>query len=209
VFVVAVSDGRLEWAARRGHGAVIGALRPPHAVAEAVERFRAEREAAGHDRDGAELQVNRFVHVAETDDEARDSLRAPFIEFMERRAPDLRAALEASYGSLPSFDRMADDFLLVGSPETVVERLRELRDGAEARSLLATFTFVTVPYDRCLKSMELFAREVIPALAPASDPIADGRPRHSSAPRGPDAHLRRVDGSCQRRCLRGRLAGHG
>jgi alkanesulfonate monooxygenase SsuD/methylene tetrahydromethanopterin reductase-like flavin-dependent oxidoreductase (luciferase family) len=172
VFVVAVSDTRLEWAARRGHGAVIGALRQPQAVADAVARFRAQRAAAGHDPEGAELQVNRFVHVAETDEQARDSLRASFTEFMEHRAPDLRAALEATYGSLPSFERMVDDFLLVGSPETVAERLRELRDDAGVRSLLATFTFVTMPLDRCLHSMELFGRAVIPVLTPATGPIA-------------------------------------
>ena len=175
VFVVAVSDHRLDWAAQHGHGAVIGALRPPQAVAAAVERFRAQLTAAGHETGAAELQVNRFVHVAETDEAARDALRRPFTEFMERRAPDLRAALEASYGSLPSFEQMVDDFLLAGSPETVLERLRELRDSAGVSSLLATFSFVTVPHDRCVSSMELFAREVMPALAPAAEPVAAAR----------------------------------
>ena len=165
IFVVAVSDQRLDWAARRGHGAVIGALRQLHAVEAAIERFRAQAEATDRLPDELELQVNRFVYVAESDDLARESLRAPFMEFMRTRAPDLRAALERTYGSLPSFDHMVDDFLLVGSPQTVAERLSELSATAGVTSLLATFGFVTVPSEQCTQSMELFGSQVMPLIS--------------------------------------------
>jgi alkanesulfonate monooxygenase SsuD/methylene tetrahydromethanopterin reductase-like flavin-dependent oxidoreductase (luciferase family) len=165
VFIVAVSDQRLAYAARCGYHAVIGALRPATEVASARKRFESERAAVGLTPTGAELQVNRFVHVAETDQLAREQLRDPFEAFIERHAPDLRAALESAHGGvLPGFERMVEEFLVVGSPETVTARLIELRDVAGISSLLATLNFVTLDHAACSRSMDLFGDEVMPAL---------------------------------------------
>jgi alkanesulfonate monooxygenase SsuD/methylene tetrahydromethanopterin reductase-like flavin-dependent oxidoreductase (luciferase family) len=170
VFIVAVSEGRLSYAAGRGHSAVIGALAPVANVADARERFESERAATGEQEDGsAGLHVNRFVHVAESDRRAREQLEGPFAAFIEQRAPDLRAVLEARHGgTLPSFDRMTDDFLVVGSPETVAARLLELRAHAGITSLLVTLNFVTLDQAVCNRSLELFGRAVLPELAAAA-----------------------------------------
>jgi len=169
VFIVAVSEGRLSYAAGRGHSAVIGALAPVAKVAETQGRFQSERTAAGKQANGAGLHVNRFVYVAESDRQARDQLEGPFAAFIEQRAPDLRVVLETRHGgTLPSFDRMMDDFLVVGSPETVTASLLELRAHAGVTSLVVTLNFVTLDQAVCNRSLELFGRAVLPALAAAA-----------------------------------------
>ncbi len=162
VFIVAVSEGRLSYAARAGHGAVIGALAPLAQVAATSAQFTAERPGT------ADLHVNRFVHVADTDELACEQFRVPFDEFIHERAPDLRAVLEREHGgTLPSFERMCEDFLVVGSPETVAERLLELHADADVESLLVTLNFVTLDESVCRRSLALFGENVLPALAAA------------------------------------------
>ena len=164
VFVMAVSDGRLSYAASRGYNAVVGALAPVARVAETHERFESARVD-----NGAQLHVNRFVHVGESDEQAREQLAEPFAAFMHERAPDLRAVLEDRHGeALPSFERMTEDFLVVGSPETVVTRLSELQTHAGIESILVTLDFVTLDQAASRRSLELFGRHVLPELATAA-----------------------------------------
>ena len=127
-------------------------------------RTTGRRPAAGHNG-VLEPTVNRFVYVSTSDESARKEMEEPFAEFIASFAPDLRGALEARYGVGPvDYDRVVEDFCLFGSPETVTARLRELRKVVGLRRLLATVNFPTLELDLCLRSMELFAREVMPVL---------------------------------------------
>lgn len=166
MFLVAVSPGRLAFAAAAGYSAYLGALRTVEELVEACDSYWRELAAAGHDRDGRELSVNRFVYVSGDDRRARAEVEAPFMEFMEHRAPDLRAALVTKYGHEDElrFDRFLDDFLIVGAPDTVTAKLRELQDAVDAGYLLTTLNFVTLDHSLCVRSTELFAAEVMPAL---------------------------------------------
>jgi alkanesulfonate monooxygenase SsuD/methylene tetrahydromethanopterin reductase-like flavin-dependent oxidoreductase (luciferase family) len=166
IYVVAVSPDRLDFAARGGYPAYIGATRPIGELAEAARHYWATGERNGYDG-RLDLSINRFVYVAESDERARADLEEPFIEFIDEHAPDLRAALIAKYGGRENltFDRCVEDFLLVGSPATVASRIRTIGDEVACSYLLATFNFVTVDHPLCVRSMELFAAEVMPRLA--------------------------------------------
>src|SRR5205807_9504738 len=99
----------------------------------------------------------------------RRSSDLPFAAFMHERAPDLRAVLEDRHGgALPSFERMTEDFLVVGSPETVAARLSELQTHAGIGSLVVTLDFVTLDRAASRRSLELFGRHVLPELAVAA-----------------------------------------
>jgi len=109
--------------------------------------------------------LNRFVYVSASDEQARRELERAFAEFIADYAPDLRAALEARYGEGPvDYGRVVEDFCLFGSPATVRARLLRLRDVAGIRRLIVTLNYPTVELALCRRSMELFAREVMPAL---------------------------------------------
>ncbi len=163
VTLVAVSDESLEFAAQHGYSAYVGGLDNGE---ELARKFHAYRLASGSTANSTDLAVNRFIYVAESDDQARLEIEAPFTEFVRKRAPDLRAALARRYGAEANatFDRWVEDFLIVGSPETVAARLDELRATAGVRDLVCSLNYVTLDHDRCVRSMELFAREVMPAL---------------------------------------------
>ncbi|MGH7890382.1 MAG: hypothetical protein ACRENF_07525, partial [Thermodesulfobacteriota bacterium] len=89
-----------------------------------------------------------------------------FMEFIESRAPDLKAALTAKYGSENSFslDRFINDFCIFGSPETVTSRIKELEEKVNLDYLLCSLNLITQDHSFCIRSMELFAKEVMPAF---------------------------------------------
>ena len=114
--------------------------------------------------------MNRFIYVSDDDERARAEFEQPFLELMHDRAPDLKGALVAKYGGVDelTFDRFLADFCVCGGPETVARRLREVIETTGSDYLLATLNFVTLDHDLCLRSMELFGSQVMPALASAA-----------------------------------------
>lgn len=169
LYVVAVSPERLAFASREGINAYIGAIRTPAELGEVADAYREGLAAAGHDPAERTLSVNRFIYVSDSDQRARAEFEAPFMELMHERAPDLKGALVAKYGSPDelTFERMLADFCVCGGPETVAERLIEVLDATASDYLLTTLNFATLDHELCLRSMELFASEVMPALAPS------------------------------------------
>jgi alkanesulfonate monooxygenase SsuD/methylene tetrahydromethanopterin reductase-like flavin-dependent oxidoreductase (luciferase family) len=169
LYVVAVSPERLAFACREGLNAYIGAIRTPAELAEVAASYRQGLAAAGHDPAVHTLSVNRFIYVADDDETARREFEWPFYELMHERAPDLKAALVAKYGAVDelTFERFRSDFCICGGPATVIRRLREVIDATGCDHLLATLNFVTVDHSLCQRSLELFASEVMPELAPS------------------------------------------
>jgi alkanesulfonate monooxygenase SsuD/methylene tetrahydromethanopterin reductase-like flavin-dependent oxidoreductase (luciferase family) len=54
--------------------------------------------------------------------------------------------------------------LIVGSPKTCVELIRRQRSEGKKGTMLSMFQFGTLPHKLAMKSIELFGREVIPAI---------------------------------------------
>jgi alkanesulfonate monooxygenase SsuD/methylene tetrahydromethanopterin reductase-like flavin-dependent oxidoreductase (luciferase family) len=166
LYVVAVSPERLAFACQEGINAYVGAIRTPGELAEVASSYRGGLAAAGHDPAERTLSVNRFIYVSHDDGRARAEFERPFLELMHERAPDLKAALVAKYGGVEelNFERLLADFCVCGGPETVIRRLREVIDATSCDYLLATLNFVTLDHALCLRSLELFGREVMPML---------------------------------------------
>jgi hypothetical protein len=59
---------------------------------------------------------------------------------------------------------MAGGFLVAGSPATVLRQLRECLPQWGGNYFVGVFAFGDLPPEKSLRSMELFAREVIPGL---------------------------------------------
>ena len=55
-------------------------------------------------------------------------------------------------------------YVVVGSPATVRDRLREIALATGLGTLVPNFSVGNVPHQRTRTSMELFAREVMPSL---------------------------------------------
>jgi alkanesulfonate monooxygenase SsuD/methylene tetrahydromethanopterin reductase-like flavin-dependent oxidoreductase (luciferase family) len=167
IYIVAVSDRRLAFAARRGLNVYVGAIRTPPELAATAASFEESLAAAGNGAGHPTFSVNRFVYVSDTDARAAAEFEDPLMRLMHERAPDLKGALIAKYGDVAelTFDRFLTDFAVVGGPETVTRRLEEVIAATGTDYLLLTVNFVTMRHELCVRSMELLAAEVLPRLA--------------------------------------------
>jgi alkanesulfonate monooxygenase SsuD/methylene tetrahydromethanopterin reductase-like flavin-dependent oxidoreductase (luciferase family) len=169
-------------AARRGFSPMsqqvgIVALRQQWATYEAAAL------QAGHTPDRANWRVMRDVFVAETDDEARrlflegpagrtwDELVLPTFRAVRDRGGKPYALGELLLDPGMTIDEltiewMVDNFFLIGSPDTVVEKITRFNDTLGGVGALLSFTFDfsedPEPYRRHL---ELLGREVAPQIA--------------------------------------------
>lgn len=166
IYVVAVSQETLAFAAKKGYSPFIGAIRSLPELKATFAFYWKTFQEAGHNGTRVELSVNRFIYVADSDERARREIEGPFTAFIEERAPDLRTALVRKYGGEAhlSFDRFLQDFCIFGSPKTVIDRIRRLQEEVGLRYLLSTLNFITLDHQLCVRSMERFAREVMPAF---------------------------------------------
>jgi len=147
-------------------------------VPELQRRHRLYREtalAAGHtpsEIDALERRAwgMRVVHVAP------DRTEAPFMGY-QRRMALLRS--DSTGGSVPkSFDRsllrlrdfreyLADGWAIVGTPAEVREGLQRYREATGYERVLLLMALPGLDTDLALRSMRLFAEEVMPAMEPA------------------------------------------
>lgn len=164
ISIVAVSEETLVFAGENGYSAITGATRKPSELERTAKRYYDELIMHGRDRSAAELITNRFIYVSDTDEKAKREMEQPFMEFIKCRAPDLKAALTKKYAGEEyfSFDRFMEDFCLFGSPETVTWGINEIVGKVGINYLLCSLNFITQSHSLCIKSTELFAREVIP-----------------------------------------------
>lgn len=69
--------------------------------------------------------------------------------------------------SSPVFDELAEQgYVIVGSPETVAERIRAAQAELGFGILLPLLQFGPLPHDLTKRNMEMFAKEIMPQLRP-------------------------------------------
>jgi hypothetical protein len=123
-------------------------------------------------------------------------MREPFLEFLETRAPDLKAYLVQKFGPRGiTFDFLASEVCIFGGPEHCAARLRELSEATGARHILGTFNYITLPQEVCVESMDRFAMEILPRLqAPSSlTPTSIARRLSESSGRISTAYARQLE----------------
>jgi alkanesulfonate monooxygenase SsuD/methylene tetrahydromethanopterin reductase-like flavin-dependent oxidoreductase (luciferase family) len=147
--------------------------------------YRAHCERFGYTCPPSQLGWMALTYVAETDRRAREEAES-HIMWLFRRG--LKMPLEflfpPGYMTLPSmlrqltakdktdhgkrtFEEMQEQgYVVVGSPETVVERIREAHEELGFGIFTGLLHFGTLPHDLTVRNMELFAREVMPKLRP-------------------------------------------
>ena len=142
-------------------------------TAAMVHQYRAEyaRHAADARRfNGHEAQpkygFSAHVHVAETDARAREQARPAFEQFMHNFTYRfVRRGQPDRYADRRNFDdELQRGRIVVGSPGTVREQLASYVEQSGANYVIGCFAFGSLPVEQVLQSVDLFAREVIPAL---------------------------------------------
>jgi alkanesulfonate monooxygenase SsuD/methylene tetrahydromethanopterin reductase-like flavin-dependent oxidoreductase (luciferase family) len=65
----------------------------------------------------------------------------------------------------PDIDDLLDRYLVIGTPDTVIRQIQRVRELVGISHFNCSFWFGDLDQARVLRSMELFAREVMPAVA--------------------------------------------
>lgn len=157
--------------------------------------FRDACEAEGYTADPNQAGWLCPIYVADTDEEARRQYEEHFWYFVKRLLPGITInppgytslrSLEGMMKGMGTFalsletweEAMDGVYAIVGSPETVYEKLEENLSRLGTGNLLGLFQLGTLPADLTRRNLELFATEVMPKLR---DRFPDGKPMIDSA----------------------------
>jgi alkanesulfonate monooxygenase SsuD/methylene tetrahydromethanopterin reductase-like flavin-dependent oxidoreductase (luciferase family) len=163
IWLAANSDAAVERAARIGDGWIIG----PHSAIDELERqaglFRKSWRDAGKSA-APELPIIRETFVAPTRREAVEKARpcleqlyrSIYIKWKQNEA--MSDPTELSW----TFDRLANDRFILGSPEECIDQIKEYRERLGTDYLLVRFDWTPgLAQEEILTSMKLFGEKVI------------------------------------------------
>jgi probable LLM family oxidoreductase len=140
--------------------AIIGGL--PERFAPLAELHREAARKGGHDPAGIPIGINSHGFVGDTPEAAADIFYPSYAEAMTRIGrergwpPTTREQFEAS--------RTPRGSLMVGSPEQVIEKILFQHGIFGHRRFLMQMSVGTIPHDRMMRSIELFATKVAPVV---------------------------------------------
>ena len=181
IYVVCVSPDTIEATALRGWPMLNSILRGPidPLVQQRDTYVNACRKAGRSEAEIASLLarwgVSRHIYVAPTDAQAlaeakdaemwyQEALRRFLIpERIDRVHPLLQPGFRTLEERMAhvSWDQLVAETLAIGSPDTVAAKIAEMRD-LGVGEVLCWMNFGGLPQARVRRSMELFAREVLP-----------------------------------------------
>jgi alkanesulfonate monooxygenase SsuD/methylene tetrahydromethanopterin reductase-like flavin-dependent oxidoreductase (luciferase family) len=181
LYQVCVSKDTIENTALRGwpmlNSMLRGNLEPMAANRDIY--VEALRKAGRSDRDIqsllAQWGVSRHIYVASTDAKAREEAKEYELWYQEafrrfvipERIEDAHPSLQPGFRAMAerlgkiNWDDLVRDTLAFGSPDTVAAKIEEMR-AIGIGQVLCWMSFGGLPQDKVRRSMELFAREVIP-----------------------------------------------
>jgi len=172
------SSSTITWAAKMRY-TYAQTLSPIAVVARMFQMYRDEAEKAGYQASPDQLAWSNTIYVAETDEkamrEARPHLEALVNLFLKMPTEML---LPPGYSNIESIKRIRaakvvgkpqtlDDMVkagvvIIGSPNTVREKLAEYQDLAGFNTSLTKTQFGTLPDDMARANMTAIAEEILP-----------------------------------------------
>ncbi len=170
-WVVGQSQESIVATVKRGFNVVSGGFGVPlERLAEFRKGFDA-MEVPGVDKSKIRISTQRPVYVthdeselAEIVAEARWNMRVTLSLRQGLERVEKGHAVAVPFENEPSDAELLERYFVVGTPETCIARLKALREAMGIDHFNASFWFGDLAEERILKSMELFAKEVMPAF---------------------------------------------
>ena len=175
IWITAQSPDSVEGAVRRGFNVLTGGFGVP---IERMAEFRRLFDRVVEEVKPVEplkVGVQRAVYVTDSESDARAaaeearwnmrvtlSLRNHYERVEKGRAIPVPAPKE------PDVDDLLDRFLVIGTPDTCIRQIKRIQQDVGITHFNCSFWFGDLAHARVLRSMELFAREVMPAFGGAS-----------------------------------------
>jgi alkanesulfonate monooxygenase SsuD/methylene tetrahydromethanopterin reductase-like flavin-dependent oxidoreductase (luciferase family) len=111
------------------------------------------------------------LHIADTDrqarEEAEESIMSGYRTLSTRleNSPNRRRAAEAATVRTISYEEVMRDKVIIGGPESVADRLRQLHEELGLNGILAELNFgALIPPEPMTRSLQLLCQEVMPRL---------------------------------------------
>ena len=206
------SKGTLRQIAKHGYSYFLSSRSHGSATAKSQQLFEQTLAEYGQKYEPHRMGILMSVVVGETDEEAREQSREGIWYFLRNclKGHQRREGRQLTYGPgvpyIPSEewrdflattdpttpllgdtedwdDLQRSQSIIVGSPDTVYERIVAILESAPIGNLLMQFHLGNMPFDFTRKSMKLFAEQVAPRLREASQKIYAKRfPHLADAP---------------------------
>jgi alkanesulfonate monooxygenase SsuD/methylene tetrahydromethanopterin reductase-like flavin-dependent oxidoreductase (luciferase family) len=181
IYLGGTSDRTYELAAEHGWGVAVPPLLPYAALAQQMDLYRAKCKEHGTTPDIVWLHACHLDHDRATAmREAHDWMLgfisgncSPLTEYDKPPAEDLVKAGYGFYASgimeslveLPFEQLVADDYVWVGTPADILERIAATREVCEGVTEIGiTVNAGGAPHWMAIKNQELFAHEVVPRV---------------------------------------------
>lgn len=163
----------LEFASSSGHPLLVGTVLDTPNALDLCQRFLTKAEAAGHHFAISQIPFGRYVHVAPTDEQAQANTR-PAMDWVQdmiqwrgtfNEGSEVNEKLDdfrARRTSVPtSYEHIYENRAFFGTPEAVAAKIDAvLGEGIDL--FCCGFAFGGLDHAKVIRSMELFAREVMP-----------------------------------------------
>ena len=163
------------WTGQRGYNIMLVPFAyPTHApLRERIDLYRKALAENGHDSAKLEVQGTYHLYVAEDDAQARKEGAAELQQYLDFfvsldkpwQSKDYEAygkGLGTFFANM-NYDTMdKGDALLFGSPERVVQRLKNIKQGLGLTYVLSEINFGGMAHNKVMKSLERFGKYVLP-----------------------------------------------
>jgi alkanesulfonate monooxygenase SsuD/methylene tetrahydromethanopterin reductase-like flavin-dependent oxidoreductase (luciferase family) len=152
------------WAARESinvvtNGAIVR-IRP------LMDRYHSEWQTLKGNAPLPRLSVSRHIYVGETPQDAEETGRRAYENWYRSNAELWRAFATESLVFPRTYDEaLQSGTLITGTPDQVRLSVWQNMEGTRANYLMGRYAFGNIPLDRVLRSVSLFAKEVMPAFA--------------------------------------------
>jgi alkanesulfonate monooxygenase SsuD/methylene tetrahydromethanopterin reductase-like flavin-dependent oxidoreductase (luciferase family) len=164
IWVAGTSPGTLGWAGRRGYSIMtVGHPHPPDKVKAGVEAWRRGLSEGGYDPAKRHCQFHARTHVNESPERAREIASAA----ITRYDAISRIGRRSVKNETEAYDwegMLATGRNVYGDPEQCIRAIHNAGRHYYFDTLTTTFNFGGIAHEEIVKSMRLFAREVMPAF---------------------------------------------
>ena len=176
----------LDYCISKGHNLCIAVVQDTAPALDLLRRFAAKAAEAGIDRPASEVPFFRYMYVAETTEKARQDAAAHLewvLDMLFWRGwfkdggseiyHDMEEWRRTRTETPVALDYVLENRAIIGDPDYCVARIEELkRAGVEYMG--ANFAMGGISHEKVLRSMNLFAKEVMPRVgmpAPLNPPL--------------------------------------
>jgi probable F420-dependent oxidoreductase len=156
------ADAAIRRAARLGDAWVVGPSASLGEIKPSLQTYR--QTCQGEGKGNGNVALFRYVFVGDTTRDAVEIAGDAFINAFENlyfRWP--HPVVSRPSGDL-TIERLAKDRIIFGDPQTCIDEIRRFRRELDVTHLVCRFSVPGIDRDACARSLELFTREVMPAL---------------------------------------------